>query len=310
MTILKLGIHGEDVKKLQFGLNKLGFNAGIPDGIFGIKTEDAVEDFQEKYDLYADGIVGNVTAKYFDNALANIAPQYRLLWNLPAVSHGNQQTANLISVQCDKLGSSGYTTMRMREDVAERYNRLRDQCLLLGGGVTSAGCTRPLGVGGSASQSATSLHYCGIAWDLSLDSGMNKLDNPYIVTDMGDRKWNVWMKCAKGAVPSITLPAVICKTSNGITHLSSTNVTGHYINFTDLAAQHGFRPIRGRKSFFNGGTYLGAEWWHFQCEEVLIPHQSTFGGELLKLYSESTIKNNFKGNWQLVKDCIWKDSWF
>lgn len=52
MNTLKIGNKGDDVKILQ---TKLGLTV---DGIFGIKTEEAVKEFQRKNNLTVDGIVG------------------------------------------------------------------------------------------------------------------------------------------------------------------------------------------------------------------------------------------------------------
>lgn len=55
---LKRGLKGDEVKKMQEMLAKLGFEVGEIDGIFGPKTEAALKAFQEKYGLLADGIFG------------------------------------------------------------------------------------------------------------------------------------------------------------------------------------------------------------------------------------------------------------
>lgn len=55
MTTLKIGSRGEEVKMLQRKLNL------IDDGIFGKITDEAVRDFQKKYGLTVDGIVGPQT---------------------------------------------------------------------------------------------------------------------------------------------------------------------------------------------------------------------------------------------------------
>lgn len=52
MRTLKKGCRGDDVKKLQRALKI------YEDGIFGKLTEEAVKQFQTKYGLVADGIVG------------------------------------------------------------------------------------------------------------------------------------------------------------------------------------------------------------------------------------------------------------
>lgn len=54
-AVMKRGSRGESVSWLQYRLNELGYNLVI-DGIFGVKTEAAVRDFQTK--VFVDGIVG------------------------------------------------------------------------------------------------------------------------------------------------------------------------------------------------------------------------------------------------------------
>lgn len=61
MELLKLKSRGEDVKKWQFFLIGQDLLNDIADGIFGPKTDAATKVFQEKYKLYADGIVGRMT---------------------------------------------------------------------------------------------------------------------------------------------------------------------------------------------------------------------------------------------------------
>lgn len=52
---LRYGMRGDDVKKLQ---KYLGLKE---DGVFGIKTEKGVKDFQKKNKLKIDGVVGKIT---------------------------------------------------------------------------------------------------------------------------------------------------------------------------------------------------------------------------------------------------------
>lgn len=61
VTLLKNGSKGEAVKALQTLLNKLGFDCGTVDGIFGSKTEAAVRLFQAAKGLKVDGIAGEAT---------------------------------------------------------------------------------------------------------------------------------------------------------------------------------------------------------------------------------------------------------
>jgi N-acetylmuramoyl-L-alanine amidase len=52
---------GDDVRELQSYLNRLGFNAGREDGIFGQDTERALRAFQHDMGLPVDGIAGTST---------------------------------------------------------------------------------------------------------------------------------------------------------------------------------------------------------------------------------------------------------
>ena len=68
---LKNGSRGEAVKTLQEMLNKLGYDAGKVDGIFGSNTEAAVKRFQAANNLAVDGIVGTKTQELLE-ALSGI----------------------------------------------------------------------------------------------------------------------------------------------------------------------------------------------------------------------------------------------
>lgn len=65
MTTLKNGSRGDEVKALQDKLVKLGFKIEA-DGIFGAKTEDAVEQLQHMFGYDTDGIVGSGTSSLID----------------------------------------------------------------------------------------------------------------------------------------------------------------------------------------------------------------------------------------------------
>lgn len=58
MPLLRRGSTGEAVKTLQTRLNALGYDCGDVDGIFGVKTYNAVVSFQTARALAVDGIVG------------------------------------------------------------------------------------------------------------------------------------------------------------------------------------------------------------------------------------------------------------
>ncbi len=54
-------LHGDDVRDLQRRLNRLGFDAGYDDGLYGPQTFDAVREFQLNAGLAVDGLAGRAT---------------------------------------------------------------------------------------------------------------------------------------------------------------------------------------------------------------------------------------------------------
>ncbi len=69
---LKLGSRGDAVKVLQTSLNKLGYNCGEPDGIFGAMTRKAVIAFQTAHGLGADGVAGKLTQATINAQLGTV----------------------------------------------------------------------------------------------------------------------------------------------------------------------------------------------------------------------------------------------
>ena len=61
-AVLKRGSRGDEVVTLQKKLKQWGYYDGSVDGVFGAGTEKAVQYFQRKNSLTADGIVGTKTA--------------------------------------------------------------------------------------------------------------------------------------------------------------------------------------------------------------------------------------------------------
>jgi peptidoglycan hydrolase-like protein with peptidoglycan-binding domain len=61
LPVLKKGLKGEAVTRLQDGLLQLGYDPGPVDGVFGSRTQSAVKQFQRDSSLADDGIVGPKT---------------------------------------------------------------------------------------------------------------------------------------------------------------------------------------------------------------------------------------------------------
>jgi N-acetylmuramoyl-L-alanine amidase len=66
-------VTGDDVFALQERLLELGYDAGRPDGIFSLQTEQALRGFQRDYGLTVDGVCGPATMR----ALRQLAPKVR-----------------------------------------------------------------------------------------------------------------------------------------------------------------------------------------------------------------------------------------
>jgi peptidoglycan hydrolase-like protein with peptidoglycan-binding domain len=301
--VLKRGSKGPEVLKLQNGLASLGYDVGKPDGDFGGKTEDAVEDFQEAADLTPDGIFGKGSMAAYN---ARVAAEFQFVVTVPPdpVDLPADKKNKWVAVRCHVVGK-GFSSTTLRDDAAASFKGLVAAVEALGGKLSSAGGRRPLSQGGGKAQSKTSMHYLGRAHDMALGSGMqNPLRDAAICVreSPANRKWVVWLRTTNTAVPEVTLQAVQCSTVNGKTILKTITVTDRFFNFTELAAQHGWTGISARKFFFKGGSFAGAEFWHFQWEQGLVRGKTTFGSELLRLYSPAECRK-LKW-WDEVKDAV------
>ena len=69
MQILKIGSRGTVVKEVQSLLNKLGYDVGVIDGIYGPKTAAAVSRFQRYFGLSPTGVVNDETYKLMNRFL-------------------------------------------------------------------------------------------------------------------------------------------------------------------------------------------------------------------------------------------------
>ena len=273
--ILKLGSKGPAVVEAQQLLNRSEILCDlVVDGIFGPKTEAAVVAFQLARALYDDGIIGSKTwAELRRGHEALLLPWVR-------VSADSYQ--------------DGYSSFQLREDVAEQYMLVRDYCQEMGAKLTSSGSKRSLSAPVGSNRSAASLHYVGRALDLYVYSAMVDPDtDPYVVElDLtAERYWTVWARAPGGEQ----------KTLDGFCYKGrqTKRTSGRFINLTQVFSKFGFERIKARPSFFtNEANNGGAEWWHFQYQGGLVSGSTTFGDELLRMY---TIE-------QLVDTKPWRES--
>lgn len=311
--LIKRGMTGPLVASLQQNLEDLGYELGNVDGAFGKNTEAAVKDFQAKKGLGADGVVGAKTLQALNEALKAAGKEGAEFDDQPEEPPPVLKEAAVklgwVTCPADKVpGKDGYGSTVLRTDCAEAYKAFKAEINALGGVVTSAGGRRALSSGAGPARSKTSMHYTGLAFDMSLATGMQNFEtDPYLCVRVpGTRKWTVWCKSAKA--PQVTIDAVVCRTKGGKTHLETKTMTVNAFNFTEVATKHGFANISARKSFFEGGAYGGSEWWHFQWNKALTEGVSKFGDELLKVYSLNEAKKFVY--WDEVKDNVFGKNWF
>ena len=227
-------------------------------------------------------------------------------------------TETWVKCPADKY-KDGYNNTSLRSDVAVKYNALYQAVHDLGGVITSSGGRRYLDtVANPASQSKTSLHYVGRAFDMSISSGMNNPTgpDPFVIMPTTDNKWVIW--CKSKLYPNDLKPKCIAQGIEGGsrivmgaymvgTKMRVMSYTGIMFNFTSLAKKFGFDGISARQSFTKNGNILGAEWWHFQDTSGLVADVTTFGDELLRVSTAKEVANF--AYWDEVKDAVWGVDW-
>jgi hypothetical protein len=273
---LRRGSSGNSVAMLQRLLNEHGFDAGTPDGVFGPKTEDAVEDFQDSVDIFVDGIAGTDTW----NKLATV----------PTFHREDLVTESWEAVPATKLANGhGMEQITLRESSAAALMGVLAELSRVGAILTSAGGRRRLAASVGKNRSRTSLHYTGRAFDLAMYSGMvNPETDPYVVVleEVDDRKfWRVFAACNEDSGVQQTLTPWTYKDGE------HAPVTRRVIDLTMLLSRHGFGRIPARRSFFRGlsggkRNDGAAEWWHFQDVRGLHVGVSKFGPELCRVWTD------------------------
>jgi hypothetical protein len=139
---------------------------------------------------------------------------------------------------------------------------------------------------------------------------INPKIDPFVIEHQGSRSWTVW--CKSPSAPKVALNAITCQSlkdpqGHWYTKLTAVPIVCNAFNFTTLAMQHGFQPISGRAAFFAGGDYMGAEWWHFGYTQDMVNGRTTFGDELLKVYTLAEVKK--LSYWDQVKGATWGVDW-
>ena len=287
-TTLRIGSRGGAVIEIQRNLNARGADLN-EDGIFGLATERAVEQFQSQAGLIDDGIVGQRTgAALF--------------------------TDRHFFAAVDVSVRTGYDYFRVRNDVASPLRRLDADLMAIGSGLSSSGGVRSLRADVTATRSATSLHYVGLAFDLHVGAAMsNPESDPYVVVRDNARGgyWRVLARVsARPGTNGVPLETPLTTLSGAMGYVardhSEVQVNGLFVDLTAALEQLGWKPIRARRSFFDRNRYGGAEWWHFQ-NEAAIPENATFGSLLSRVYSPAEYQGTPPAQFF---DYVWREDFF
>lgn len=255
-------------------------------------------EFQRANGLVADGIFGRKSFAALRDALR------RRFCELMGVAKYQKHT-----LPADPWRNA-FDVFRLRTDAAYFYRGLLDEAHEAGALVTSAGSDRSLYANVSAGRSSRSMHYPAIAFDLATNSGMGDPDKDAYVIERDGEHWRVWARCSPERAAEGKLPPKRT-IKNPITYRlrrvgTMQPVEDHFLDFTALAAKYNFTRIQPHQSFLYGGNQMGAEWWHFQCEWVLVPGFSTFFDELETLFRRTEIEASPVRNSDAAFGGAWK----
>ena len=98
-AVVKEGSRGQTVKTIQTKLKRWGYYTGSVDGIFGNQTKKAVQYFQRKNGLTADGIVGKATARALGITLSGTSSSGQ-------TTAGNISNSDLYLLSCCVYGEA------------------------------------------------------------------------------------------------------------------------------------------------------------------------------------------------------------
>ena len=210
-------------------------------------------------------------------------------------------------IRYDFCAGNGGSRAALREDAANDMAGILDVLHNLGCVLPSGGTGRGLGNydPSNTNRSTTSFHYTYLAFDIYTHCGsLYPRSNPeiceFVVTydanggPSGNRMWVVYARSdgQPGTeynghrIETLTLDARICPRGTRGEPIVQ-QVTGNFVNLTQLMRSYNFHPIPGRRSYFSNcsGNTMGSEWWHFQSHSNLNSGD-TWEGTMTKFHSQ------------------------
>lgn len=198
----------------------------------------------------------------------------------------------------------GYDSFQVRSGrTSEKVDAFLKESKALGIRHSSSGGKRWPSNQANESQSSVSLHTIGRAFDLWVYGGGYWAEKNYVVErdeiEDDPRFWIVWALSHNDNIPEIEIRTFDYKKGK------HKKITGRYVNLTRLWESHGLGRIPQRRSFPR--RYGSMEWWHVQDTEGLIVGVTTYGSELLKVYTLKELKGT--PAWE-KRDYIWSGKSF
>lgn len=274
-----------------------------PDDLNLKNQTEMIKSFQSKFSLPVDGILNPDT-----------------LWALQENYVLENPKLKIVEIETDHIESArALKTVTFREDAGILFKDLQTEVKNRGGLISCSAGIRDIKMVAGTGQSPTSMHYPGLAFDLNIKAGFFNPDKDlYVLTrvptphkkDPNRYQWNVFCRSEQGE--EMELDANYWETEKSGVDLKKT-VVGRFINFTELAINHGFQPIRPQTCFTRPTNrfYICSEWWHFQANALLIPKFSQLGMELLKIegYTPEFLQKNNPGVWTSRKFVYFQNWW-
>jgi len=130
---LRIGERGRVVQIVQQGLIDIGFSLGSSDSIFGRNTEFCVKQFQKRYQLLEDGIIGSKTLAKLDNLLSGYQHQIRVHFrsiNLTNVGFGQiiESTKNVYAQYGIKVEMASGRSLYLTSEQTKKYFSIKTGC--------------------------------------------------------------------------------------------------------------------------------------------------------------------------------------
>jgi hypothetical protein len=119
-TVLKKGMKGPEVKKLQQDLTNKGYSTKGIDGVFGANTEAAVKKFQKANNIKADGIVGEATKKALaKKTSASKTPAKKETPEKPVPADTSQSNSSMSGTELKKIQRVLQIDAKSQEELTE-----------------------------------------------------------------------------------------------------------------------------------------------------------------------------------------------